>query len=218
MKQFTLVLMLLVSSFAFADAIGDQLTFSFIELNAPVVNLTSSLAGVTAGPALNIVVSDTLHHEQFPLSGFFNASTGAATSITSDATVYEGEYSSGGSVSIAGGGITFVAGSPLFDHAHLISHRAEDEGAFAGEFHVTTVDPSVFALFGLPDKWNPDGSISVTFGHSTVTGNNLSGVIGGGTVTIETPAPVPEPSTLLMLLCGVGACFTAWQARRYTRA
>jgi hypothetical protein len=215
MKRFTLVLMLLVPSFVFADAIGDQLTFSFIELNAPVVNLTSTAAGVVAGPALNIVVSDTLHHEQFPLSGFFNATTGAATSITSNSDVYEGEYGSGGSVSIVGGGITFVAGSPMFDHSHLVSHRAEDEGAFAGEFHVTSVDPSVFALFGLPDKWNPDGSVSVTFGHSTVTGNNLSGVIGGGTVTIETPAPIPEPSTWLMLAFGIGTCCIAWQARKW---
>jgi hypothetical protein len=209
---FTLIFVIFASFLAFSD----EITFSFIELNAPVVNLTSNLSGMTAGPALNIVVSDTTKHLEFPLSGFFTASTGAATTITSNTSIYEAEYGTGGSVGISGGGITFVAGSPMFDHSHLISNRGEDEGAFAGEFHVTSVDPSVLAMFGLPDKWNPDGSVSVTFGQAHVSGDVLTGVIGGGTVTIETPAPVAENASLIFYGTGLIASF--WFAKRRLNA
>jgi len=194
---------LVFALFSATFALADEITFSFIESNAPVVNISSSLAGMTAGPALNIIVSDTEKHLEFPLSGFFNASTGPASSITSDAVRYEAEYTTGGSVSIASGHMIFVSGMPMFDHSHLLSQRGEDEGAFAGEFKVTSVSSAVLAKFGLGPEWNPDGSVSITFGQSHIAGDDLTGVIGGGTVTIETPAPVPEISTIMLLLSGL---------------
>jgi hypothetical protein len=194
---------------------SDIITFSFIELAAPAINFTSSPSGVAAGPALNIVVSDTLHHAQFPLSGFFSASTGPGViSVTPDR--YEGEFALGGAVAIVSGATTFVSGAPMFGHSHFISNLSEDVGAFAGEFHVTSVDPSVFARFGLPDAWKPDASVSVTTGHNFVVGEDLTGIIGGGTVTIETPAPVPEASTWFLFLFGAGTLLAFNHARRRT--
>jgi len=199
MKKLALLWLLTLGT---AYAAADEITFSFIELGAPVINLTSSPTGLVAGPALNIVVSDTSRHLQFPLNAIFNASTGPGV-ITSTPIRYEGEYSSGGSVSIVSGSTIFVSGAPMFDHSHLISQRSEDEGAFAGEFLVTSVDPGVLAMFGLGPKWNPDGSVSITFGQTSVTGDNLSAIIGGGTVTIETPPTIPEATTLLLFGSGI---------------
>jgi hypothetical protein len=156
---------------------------------------------MTAGPALNIIVSDTERHLQFPLSAIFNGSTGVASSITSTADTYDATYESGGSVSIIGGGTTFVSGMPMFADSHLQSVFADDTGAFRGEFLVSHVDPATLALFGLK-TWSPDGSVSLTFGQSDVDGHNLNAVLGGGTVTIEA-APVPEVMPLILLSSGI---------------
>jgi hypothetical protein len=164
------------------------------------------------------MVSDTDKHLEFPLSGTFTASTGAGV-VTITPDLYAATFGAGGAVSIAAGGTTFVSGSPMFADSHLGSELPEDVGSFRGEFSVTSVDPGTLALFGLGPKWEPDGSVSLTFAQAHVSGEALTAVIGGGTVTIETPsvAVIPEPSVLALtgtaLLIGL-----IYQRRRYSRA
>jgi hypothetical protein len=191
------LLLLLAVCLVAATAAADEITFSFIELGNGAIDVTCGTSGCAFGPALNIVVSDVAKGLQFPLAGTFNASSGSASGITVMDDRYLATYATGGSVSIVAGGTTLVSGTPIFADSHLSADNG-DEGSFHGEFSVTDVSGSVLAMFGLPDKWKPIGSVSITFGHSDVNGDNLTGVIGGGTVTIETPGITPEPPALLL--------------------
>jgi hypothetical protein len=208
-----ILLILLLATFGAAGALADEISFSIVGTITATPNLFSTSAGMTVGPGLQIVVSDTDKHLQFPLTGTFNAASGARTSVITSATSYSAMFGAGGSVSIAPG---ILSGSPMFSGSTLLSNLSQDTGSFAGEFTVTNVDASVFSLFGLPDKWNPDGSISITFGQSSVTGDDLSAVLGAATVTIETPVvtPVPEPSTWFMFLFGCGTLIAFANARK----
>jgi hypothetical protein len=196
--------------FATIFAFSDEITFSFIEFQAPFANVSVGPAGGLFGPALNIMVSDTTEHMQFPLTGSFNAVTSAATNITTTATEYSATFAEGGSLSITSAGTTFISGTPIFADSHLESLFADDTGTYRGEFLITHVDPSVLAKFHLGPEFKPDGAVSITFGQSAVTGDHLDAVIGGGTVTVETPtvAPIPEVATLFLfgtcLLVAVG--------------
>jgi hypothetical protein len=207
---FLLPLLLAFTTLAFAD----NISFSIVGTITSTPNLFSASSGFTAGPGLQIVVSDTDKHLQFPLTGIFNASTGSRTSVSSTSTSYSAMFGSGGTVTIANGGTTLLSGGPMFAGSTLLSNLSLDTGSFAGEFTVTAVDPAVLAMFGLGPKWNPDGSVSITFGQSLVTGDDLSGVLGAATVTIETPTTVPEPSTIAMFIFGCGTLVAFWHARQ----
>lgn len=191
MKRAVLALLVLAATATFAD----DITFNFGS-NGTSVNLTSFVTGMTAS-TLNVSVSDT-HGLMFPLPGVVDASTGDATSVTITAGSYIATYGEGGSVTITEGGVTLLSGSPMFARSNLSSNLSENTGSFQGEFNVTSVNPSVLSKFGLGPGFKPDGSFSLTFAESDVIGTELTAVIGGGSVTIETPAaPTPEAATLL---------------------
>lgn len=198
MKKLMLFTLLVSATYALCD----DITFSFIQ-NGAGVNLTSTAAGMTATDATNLAVSDTALGLEFPLTGFTSASTGPPSSVVITPTSYLAAYSSGGSVTITEGGVPILTGSPMFDMSHLSSNLSEDTGSFAGEFTVTSVSPAILGMFGLGPKFKPDGSISITFAESNVVGAELFAVIGGGSVTIETPAPVPEVRSILLLVSGL---------------
>jgi hypothetical protein len=106
----------------------------------------------------------------------------------------------------------------MFDGSHLSSNLSLDTGSFQGEFHITSVNPSVLTMFGLGPGFKPDGSVSITFGQSDVTGDDLSAVIGGGTVTIETPTATVVPEPAAMLLFGSALLITLIYQRRRQNA
>jgi hypothetical protein len=164
---------------------------------------------------MNILVTDTLHHEQFPLDGVFHGSTGAGA-ITSTPGSYSATFAQGGSVSIVDNGTTLVSGMPVLHGSTLLATTSDNTGSFSGEFLVTAVDSAVLHMFGLGPAWSPDGSISITFGQDDIDGNVLEGIIGGGTVTIETPVAtvVPDPATLMLFASGMMICGIYGAARR----
>lgn len=189
-------------------AMGDEITFSVVGLSN-VADIFSSPSGMTAGPASVVLVTDVTQGKSFSLSETFNASAGAAHSITVGSTVYTAFYGPGavGSVDITNA----VAGNML-DNSELTAVFPQGTGSFSGEFLVTSVNPAVLALFGLGPKFNPSGSVAITFGQDQVNGQDLSGVIGGGATTILTVNTTPELMTILLF--GTGIVMAGAMARR----
>lgn len=208
MKRVVLALLVLAATAAFAD----DITFIFSN-GGDIANLTSGGPGMFAGPADIVAVSDTVKGLEFPLTATVNASTGIASSITVTLTSYVAIFTSGGDVTVTEGGTSLLTGSPMFDNSHLSSNLSEDTGSFQGEFNVTSVNPTILAKFGLGPGFKPDGSFSLTFAESNLVGADLTAIIGGGSVTIETPtAPTPEAATLLYF--GMAALTVACYRRK----
>lgn len=208
MKKLALLLLLVC-----AVARADDITFNFGN-GGNVFNLTSAAPGMRAGPAGLLSVSDTVKGLEFPLAGEVNAKTGPASLISVTPTLYIASYGAGGEVTIFQGGTPLLTGSPMFDRSNLTSNLAEDTGSFQGEFAVTSVNPTILAKFGLGPAFKPDGSFSLTFAESAVSGTDLKAIIGGGSITIETPTVIPEPSTATLLYFGVPVLLVAWYRKR----
>lgn len=212
MKKFTLLAVLCLVSINLARA--DEITFTCIaEGNGH--NVVASASGFTAGPCLNVLVSDAAKGLRFPLIAQFNTSAGAATSFTITSTDVNGTFGAGStnSVSIIGSS-TFLQGDMLAG-GDLGATYPGGTGSFQSIFHVTTVDPAVLADFGLPPTFDPRGSVSITFGQNEVVGSQLEGVIGGGSATIVvSTTPVPEPARVGLVgmgMLGLMAIYRRWQ-------
>ena len=183
-----------------AGAAADEITFSYI-LGGPV---SASSSGFAAGPASNILVSDTSTGTSFTLSGIFTASTGAASSFVVTPTFITANFAGAGANTVL---INTILGNPLVagssnDGASLISNVPDGTGAFLEGFTVSFVDPAVLALFGLGPAFDPLGTVSMTTAHGNFNGfGGFNAVVGGGTVTIQTPnvSVVPEPASLFLL-------------------
>jgi hypothetical protein len=198
----TILLLLVLCVGLAAGAFADEITFSFI-LGVPG-SLTASSAGLSAGIAENVLVSDATTGKEFTLLGTFSAHTGASTAfgVTSPGIV-RADYLGDGfnSVLITDSfGATLVSGR-MDDHGRFLSGFPDGRGAFAGAFDVTFVSPAVLALFGLGPEVLPTGSVSATFAMDNFDGTTVTGQLGGGTVTVET---TPEPATWTMALMGIG--------------
>jgi PEP-CTERM motif-containing protein len=187
-------------------ACADEITFSFIAAsNSVTVKAASS--GLTLGPALNVLVSDATTGASFPLAGVFNSETGTASSFTVTPTLLVAVYNGSGPDSVLikdSMGNVLVSGE-TDDHATFISGLSNGAGAFLAKFSVDSVSPAVLALFGLGPAFEPEGSVSVTSAHGNLVGGTLESVIGGGTVTVTTPAVsvVPEPASLGLIGLGL---------------
>jgi hypothetical protein len=193
-------------------AFADEITFTVVGPGT----ITSSLSGMTAGPAMVPLVTDVTTGKSFPLTDTFTASAGAAHSVTVGATSYTAFFAPGatGSVSIPGG----VTGNML-DNSELTAVIPDGAGSFSGEFDVTFLSPTILAEFGLGPHWAPTGSVGITFHESALNGHSLTGNIGGGSTTVLTvQTAVPEPETWAMFLFGCGTLVAFWHSRQNLRS
>lgn len=209
MRKRSVLVALLVLSFA-AAALADEITFNFF-LGAPNSITASQLGGLTLGSAVNFAVSDTTTGTSFPLDGTFTGSAGPAHTfnVFMNPNLITAFFSPAGANSVQ---ILDTMNNPLVqgsmsDNGFLLTSYQDGTGAYLGSFKVSFVDPAVLALFGLQGQSiNPIGSVSVTLAHDNFDGTTVTGVIGGGTVTIQTL--IPEPGTLMLFgsgLLGVAA-------------
>ena len=193
-----LALLATFSSAAFADAI----TFSFI-FGPPV---TISTSGLTAGPALVVIVSDTLHNWYFPLTGQAFINTGSAAPLT-----YQATASTLSSQYLPGSGTEVWVTSPSCGGACLLGSLNTNgkyaatlggTGSFQALFQVDYVSPVITSLFLQPNVWSPQGSdsLNTAFNMFTNGGTTATAVLTGGAITFQT---VPEPGTLALLGTGV---------------
>jgi len=187
---------------------ADQITFSFIGNNS-ATNLNAGLANFTAGPSLNVLVTDATSGASIALPGVFTTSTGVANSysVLTSPNLVIASYAAGRPESVLitdpTGTIDYVAGINL-DRASFISAYPNGTGAFLNDFEVTAVDPAVLAMFGLGPKFDPRGSVSITSGTGNlVSTDNLTATVGGGTVTIQSASAVPEPFSMALLGGGI---------------
>ena len=203
-----ILLLLLALVTAPLVARADQITVSFV---TGVPGITASASGLTSSPSLNIAVTDATTGMSFPLTGKTSASTGPAASFTILSlpnlvlATYDASTSSTSVLVKNGSGTVLISGT-MQDHATLISGYPAGTGAFVGKFEVGFVDPSLLALFGLGPAFDINGSYSSTFGGASLFGSTLQATTGGGTVTIQTTAPVAECATLILLGSGLVGC------------
>jgi hypothetical protein len=185
-------------------ALADQITFSIVAPPGNVADLAASKSGLRAGPGQNITVSDTTLGMHVPLAGVFTASTGAASAFAVASAFVLATYKAGGTDSVLitdpATGAVLVSGTMEGDSGMLAQYPG-GAGSFLGSFTVTSVNPAVLGMFGL-SGFNPNGSVSFTFGQDQLSGRTLDAVVGGGSVTIVA-SPVRESSTLALVLIGV---------------
>lgn len=191
----------LLTSFA-GTAMADAITFSFIFGPPVVIDST----GLTAGPALNVVVSDTRIPTYFTLIGTASISTGAAvpTTYVATSTSLSAQFMPGGAndvlvLSPSCGGVC-LAGS--FNGDGTYAATMYGTGSFQGLFHVDYVNPYITSLFGDPNAWLATGSdsLNTAFNVFSPHGTSATATLTGGTVTFQTP--VPEPGTIALLGAG----------------
>ena len=199
MKRVLLLSLLLTSTLALAD----QINFNFT-VGGPS-SISASAAGLSAGPSDLTSISNSTTSVIVPMTGtFVDAITGPATSFVISTLIVATFNGAGpGSVLVTGPGGVLVSGSML-DGASLLSTFPAGSGSFLGTFDVSFVSPAALALFGLGPGFDPVGSVAFTFAGANVSGGVLTGNLGGGAVTIQTPPqPVAEVSTLLLTAGGL---------------
>lgn len=208
-KLFLLVALCLVSvTFVMAD----EITFSSIAQNNNA-DVLASANGFSAGPALNVLVSDSAKGLRFPLIATFNASAGPATSFVISTMDVNGTFSAGGTNSVSIVGSHPILEGNMLGGGDLGATYPGGTGSFQGIFDLTFVDPAVLALFGQSLSFDPRASVSITFGQNQVVGSQLEGVFGGGTTTIVVTT-IPEPKRLGLAGMGIlllGACTRKWR-------
>jgi hypothetical protein len=209
---------LLVLTFA-TTAVADQINFNFTT-GAPG-SVTATAAGLSSGPSQLTDISNTTTSTIIPFTGtYVNGNTGSAVSLVQFGTIVLGTFNGLGGTSVLvqdSLGNTLVSGS-MQDNASLLSTVPVGTGSFLGTFHVTFVDPTVLALFGLGPNFSPQGSVAFTIGNANFDGTTYTGSIGGGAVTIQsTTAPVPEPMGLGILGMGLLTVATGLKRRGAAR-
>jgi hypothetical protein len=209
MKRLVL-LGVLIFSFA-ATAAADEITFSFV-IGGPG-SLTASAAGLTTGPAANVLVTDVTKGISVPLLGTFTASAGPAASFVVLPPIILANYTHGGANSVL---IVDPANNPLVrgtmnDNGLLLVSFPHGAGAFLAGFNVAFVSPTVLALFG-QGGFQPGGSVALTYANDNFDGTTVTGTLGGGTVTVTTN-PIPEPASLGLL--GMGLLTIAGLSRKW---
>jgi|SRR6516162_9249534 hypothetical protein len=217
MKRLALVAIAVLSLAVFA--VADQINFNFT-IGPPSSVTATSAGGMTSGPSMLISISDTttgVNIPQIPNGTYVNGNTGPATSfvpIGSPPTLLLATFSGlgGNSVLVEDSmGNVLVSGS-MQDNATLLSTFPIGTGSFLGTFDVSFVSPAALALFGLGPSFQPVGSVAFTFAGATFDGTTLTGLIGGGSVTIQTPTATPEPAGLGIV--GMGLVLIAEFSRR----
>jgi hypothetical protein len=195
-------LLVSLSSVALADAI----TFSFVTAKPSVAASTS---GLSAGPALVLLVSDSNLSQVFSFVGTATISTGKASSYVASGGNLTAQYLPGSGIEVQVDSASCVGGAHPGVCLEGIQNYGQytatykGTGSFQALFTVTYVSPYIPSLFGDPYGWQTTGSDSLTTSANIFKngGTTDSAKLGGGAITYQTP--VPEPSTLGMLGSGI---------------
>ncbi len=214
MRKFVWVVVLLSLSFAATAAVADQINFNFT--TGSPTSVTATTAGLMSGPSMLTNISDSTTGLIVPFTGkYVNGNTGPASSLMQFGNIVLGTFTAGGTNSVLvkdSMGNVLVAGD-MQDGASLLSTVPAGTGSFLATFHVTFVDPTILALFGVGPGFSPQGSVAFTIGNANFNGTTYTGALGGGAVTIQSVAtPVPEPAGLGIL--GMGLLTVAGGLRR----
>jgi PEP-CTERM motif-containing protein len=215
-KKITLALgcLALLTSFA-STARADAITFSFVF--GPTVHVNST--GLSAGPALVVLVSDTDGPSVFSLSGTAMISTGPASSFVASGSNLTAQYTAGTGVEIqvdsascVGGAMPGVCLQGILNSNGQYTATLGGTGSFQALFTVSYVSPYIPGLFGDSLGWQSTGSDSLTTSANEFSnhGQTDAALLGGGAITYQTP--VPEPGTLALL--GTGTLGLAALIRR----
>jgi len=199
----------LLASFS-TTAMADGITFTFA-IGTGTTPVAVAAAGLSFGPVDDVVVKNS-GGSAFVLPG---DSTVAISSNNNYLYNAAGGLLTAGYNGGAGNQITILSplcvsganpgGTCLLGTANQGSYSAAlaAPGSWAGLYNVTYVSPSITALFGDPNTWNPTGGDSfVTTTNTFVNGGNVdSADLGSGSIAFQT-SPIPEPGTLALL--GIG--------------
>jgi hypothetical protein len=200
--------LLFISSLALAD----ELTVTVVGQTGIAADITAGPSGMVAGPANAVLVTDITTGKSFTLSDTFNASAGPSTSIHITPTNYTSFFSAGGANSVSVSNVVMGMMDPASEITAVLPGGA---GSFSGEFDVSFFSPAILAEFGLSNAHvSPSGSVGITFVETGLSGQDLTGKIGGASTTVLTVTTVPEPATLLLWGSGLLSLVAVYQARQ----
>lgn len=203
----TTIALLALSVAGFAS----QITFTFLNFNNATFG--ASQDQLMFGGAINVLVTNNSNGDSMTLAAVDSGNTGHSTHFDPGPPLIVDYLGSGAnSVLIESGSHVFLAGS-MEDSGRLEAEYPDRAGAFLSRFNVSFVDPAVLAALGSSTKFAPEGSVSLTVADTSFDGMKLDATLGGGSVTIETVAPVPELSPIALIGSG-GFLLTVFYLRR----